>query len=176
METKRLDKTIKNIDEIIATINKKTKDKLKALDEDQSNLVILISKRSIDVLEKTKVMLNEATIKIDDDKELNDFLDRVDAKCLETKVYFLNRLNEIKPVMDGKYTKHKSTMEGFLDNENIKNAAGLLLTAKDSVEDFINKPETKAAINKAKLKILDEADKGLNALLKLFDDNKKGSL
>ena len=173
MKTSRIEKSLINIDEIIKEIDKKSKVKLKDLDENQSALVKEISKRTIDVLKQTKIMIKDVFNKTSDEDELNGFLDRVDSKCYETRSYCLKKLDEIKPIMDAKYKTNKNTMEGFLDNENIKNAVGLINVAKDAIVDFFDKPETKKTIDKVKYKILDEADKGLDKVLRALDKEKK---
>lgn len=171
----KLEITLKDIDDLIDSIKTKTKNKLEGLDKDQSLLVKAIADNTIDVLNKTKEIVNKTSEKIMDTNQLNSFLDRIELQCLEAKTYCLNSLDQIRPIMNEQYIKHKSTMENFINNENVKNVSKLLNDTKDGVFDFVNKPDTKKTIKKIKMKILDGADKGLDALLKLLDDNKKNN-
>jgi len=80
---------------------------------------------------------------------------------------------EIKEVVANFKEDASSTMENLLDNENIKQASDFIVSVKDNVVDFLQKPETRVVIGEIKLTALKVADKGLDLLIKAMDNKKK---
>ena len=175
----RFDETIKLMQNITSEIKQRADEKVVGLDYESKTMVQTVAAKTIDVINEAAVKLNAAINKIDDEAELNNFLDRVESKCIEAKKYAFAKFDEVSPAELAEYVTIKddeesetSTMEKLLDNDNIKNAANFIINIKDNVVNYINKPETKQMISKAKLAALGAADKGLDKLIQVLDKKK----
>ena len=174
----RFDTTIKKMQDIMSDIKKASDKKAEGKDEETVLKIKTISDKTIDTINEASVKLKEVVGKISDEKELDDFLSRVEDKCKQTADYALKKLDEIVPVEEKtEYVKindvdDKLPTEKLIENDNVKNAAKMATDIKDEIIDFINSPETQEKIKNVKLSALNAADKGLDAILKLLGEDK----
>lgn len=171
----RFDETIKKMQEITGEISEKAADVTKLVDEETASKIKAVSNKTIDVINEAAVKLKEATEKVSDDSEMDKFLDRVVEKCEKAREYAFVKIDELTPeeVNDADYVgideDKKDSMEQFLENENVKGAVNMLNAVKDKAVAFMSKPEIKEKSDKAKLAVLNAADKGLDYLLKVLN-------
>ena len=162
----RFNETIKKMQDITSDIKAKADLSNFELDEEIVEKIKAVADKTIDVVNEAAVKLKSAVDRIDNEDELNNFLDRVDEKCQNAKEYAFTKINELLPedleLKDEE--KEESTMEKFMKNENVQNAANVVLKAKDALVDFYNSPETQHKINQAKLAVLTLASKGLDVV------------
>ena len=174
----RFDTTIKKMQDIMSDIKKASDNKAEGKDEETVLKIKTISDKTIDTINEASVKLKEVVGKISDEKELDDFLSRVEDKCKQTADYALKKLDEIVPIEEKtEYVKindvdDKLPTEKLIENDNVKNAAKMATDIKDEIIDFINSPETQEKIKNVKLSALNVADKGLDAILKLLGEDK----
>ena len=174
----RFDTTIKKMQDIMSDIKKASDKKAEGKDEETVLKIKTISDKTIDTINEASVKLKEVVGKISDEKELDDFLSRVEDKCKQTADYALKKLDEIVPIEEKtEYVKindvdDKLPTEKLIENDNVKNAAKMATDIKDEIIDFINSPETQEKIKNVKLSALNVADKGLDAILKLLGEDK----
>ncbi len=175
----RFDTTIKKMQDIISDVKKVSDRKAEGKNEETVLKIKAISDKTIDTINEASVKLKEVVSKISDEKELNEFLDRVEDKCKQTADYALKKFDEIVPIEEEKkeYVNinnvgDKLPTEKLIENDNVKNAAKMATDIKDEIVDFINSPETQEKIKNVKKSALNAADKGLNVILKLLGEDK----
>ena len=175
----RFDNTIKKMQDITSDINKVASEKIKNVDEETALKIKTISDKTIDTITEASVKLKSEVDRISDEEELDKFLDRVEEKCNKAAAYAFAKFEEIAPSNNAEYIKiqeeesaSKSTMEKFLENENVKNATNMAINLKNNVVDFINSEETQKTIYNVKKSALTIADKGLDAIIKVLDKTK----
>ena len=175
----RFDETIKKMQDITSDIKEKADLRIMDLDEDTGNKIKTVADKTIDVINEAAFKLKETVDKIEDEEGLNEFLNRVEAKCEGARKYTYEKFDEIvkasvpasetpRPKMQG-----KSTMEKFMDNENVRSASRLVKNLKGNLIDFYRDPNTQLRINEAKLAALNIADKGLDILKKTVEKTKE---
>ena len=160
----RFDETIKKMQDITSAIKEKADSKLEGLDEETTAKIKTVSDKTIDVINEAAFKLKAAIDKIDNEESLNEFLDRVEAKCESARKYAFDRIEEIIPDDDEHDFSKKSTMEKFLENDSVKSAAEFMVNLKDGLVDIYTSPKTQVLIGEAKLAILNAADKGLDVI------------
>ena len=105
---------------------------------------------------------------------MDEFLDRVEAKCDNARRYAYEKIEEIAPEEeDDVYYEKKSTMERFLDNDNVRGAAEFMVNLRDGIVDIYNSPKVQLKINEAKLTVLGAADKGLDIIKNALSKDKE---
>ena len=170
----RFDETIKNMQDIVSDIKEVADRKLTNATQEEAVKIATISEKTIDTINEASVKLKNVVEQINNEEELNKFLDRVDEKCKQAADFAYKKFDEIKPGEDAEYVKikddnYKSTMEKFVENQNVQGAIKMATNIKDSVVDFINKPETQKTIKDVKLTALNVADKGLDKMIDFLE-------
>ena len=174
----RFDETIKNMQEIANDIKDAANRKLQEANPEEGLKIKTVAEKTISTIDEAGIKLRNVVEQIKDEEELNKFLDRVDEKCKQAANFAFAKFEEIKPGNDAKYVKidnddlGKSTMEKFVENENVQGAIKVATEIKDSIVDFINKPETQQTIKDVKMGALDIADKGLDKMISLLEKAK----
>lgn len=173
------DNTIKKMQDIINSIQDACDKKVKDADAETAVKLKTVASKTIDTITEASVKLKDVVERISDQEELSKFLDRVLEKCDKASKYAFYKFEEILP--SEKKEKEtvkieddtKNTMEKFLDNENVKGAVNMANSLKDSFLEFMNKEETKEAIENVKKSAINVADKGLDTLIKALDKAKE---
>ena len=175
----RFDETIKKMQDITSAIKEKADSKLEGLDEETSAKIKTVSEKTIDVINEAAFKLKETVDKLENEEGLDDFLKRVEAKCEGARKYTYEKFDEIcresAVLKEDRMpkTEGKSTMERFMDNENVRSASRLIKNLKGNLIDFYRSPDTQLRINEAKLAALNIADKSLDILKKTVDKAKE---
>ena len=187
----RIDETINKMQGFIKELEDETTKHIASLSEDGKAKAKEFKDRTISTINSSIDKLNSMKSSITDENELEDFLNRLEAKCKDVTDFTKVKINEIKPIVqdnlkeikediekgfddfkeDLNETKNEATntFDKLLENENIKNAIKLAKSAKDKAVEFYNDPKTQKAINEAKLKAIELADKGLDKLKEALD-------
>ena len=170
----RFDETIKNMQDIVSDIKDAADRKLSNATEEEAAKIATISEKTIDTINEASVKLKNVVDQIGNEEELNKFLNRVDEKCKQAADFAYKKFEEIKPGDEAEYVKikddsYKSTMEKFVENQNVQGAIKMASDIKDSVVVFMNKPETQKTIKEVKLTALNVADKGLDKMIDLLE-------
>ncbi|MBR2577334.1 MAG: hypothetical protein IKE38_00225 [Erysipelotrichaceae bacterium] len=169
----RFDETIKKMQDITSAIKEKADSKLEGLDEETSAKIKTVSEKTIDVINEAAFKLKSAVDQIDNEEGLNEFLDRVEAKCESAKKYAYEKIEEIAPEEEDDPYERKSTMEKFLENDSVRSAAEFITNLKDGIIDIYNSPKVQLKLNEAKLTVLSAADKGLDIIKNALSKDKE---
>ena len=144
-----------------------------------------LKNKAVDILNKAVAKLQEVLKTIQDPEEIKKATAFVEEKSKQIYDFTMKKIEELKTNEDLKkglnqaeelikdvagkaQVKAKEAYDKALENEDIKKAvdkAGAAIDdAKKNIEEFIKKPETQEAIEKAKDTTIDIAEKAVAAL------------
>lgn len=168
----RFNETIKKMQSITDDIKKKADASISDLDPETVEKVQTVASKTIDVINEAAFKLKNAIDEIEDEKSLEEFLNRVDSKCLDAKKYAFAKIDELVPAPKDEFVRiddDKPVMDKFLENESVSKAVNLAKNLKDTVVDFYKAPSTQKKINETKLAALNIANKGLELVRKTLE-------
>ena len=120
-------------------------------------------------IEKVKGIIND----VQEDEKLDEFLDKVKAKSMEAVDFTKGKIAELtrKPDEKGRTLEDlgndiMAEFDKIKESDAFKKTADFLSDIGDKVTEFFEKPEVKAAINKAKTTTVNIAEKGVENLKK----------
>lgn len=193
----RIDETITKMQGFIKEIEDETAKTIISLSDEGKVKAKEFADKTISTINNSIDKLNSMKGSVTDENELEDFLNRLEAKCKDVTDFTKVKINEIMPIVqdnlkdvkadlekgfddfkkefDDTKNKASSSFDKLLENENVKNAIRLAKAAKDKAVEFYNDPKTQKTINEAKLKTIELAEKGLDKLKEALDreDNKE---
>lgn len=175
--------TLKTVDTIKNSIEKLNNMKDKVVeDQDLFDFLNRLEGKCKDVTAYTKMKINEiapvvkenlADFKADLEKGFDNIKDSV-VEEIKTNDE-VKEAQDIKPEIEKEKVNEESYIDKVLTSENFKNVVEFIKETKDRAIELYNKPETQEAIDKAKVKVIEVAEKGLVALKIILDreDDKK---
>lgn len=195
----RIDESIEKMNNYIDSIKTNALAKWKESDDTTKAQIEEIAKKTVDTINNSIEKLNKIKESVEENEELNDFLNKIEEKCNDVTEFTINKINNIKPIvnknlsflkkdLENDFRKTKSdinstvnkykvkvndTSKKLAGNEHIKNISNLLNELKDKAVKFYNDPKTQEFINEAKLKTIELAEKGLDKLKVILDREDK---
>lgn len=193
----KIDNTISKMEGYINEIKEEANKHFDKLPEESKNQIVDIASRTINTIEKSIVKLKDMALTVSNEDELDDFLARLEEKCKDVTDFTKTKINELVPLVRNNLNEMKDSFlkdfdetkknvgdkakefkknadysfEKFVSNENVKNVIKLIKNARDKAIEFYNDPKTQKAINEAKLKVIELAEKGLENLKDLLERN-----
>lgn len=159
----------KTIDTINNSISKLVSMKESVSDDNQlEDFLNRLENKCKDVTDFTITKINEikpikrvnlADLQNDLEKNFDDFKKDLEDDSKEASTIKIEDSN------------NDSYFDKFLENENVQSAIKLVNAAKEKAIEFYNDPKTQKAINEAKLKTIEIAEKGLDSLKTLLEKN-----
>lgn len=137
--------------------------------------------KALELVEKTKDVINTSIEKISavidnikDEEKLNELLDKVKAKSKEAVEFTIDKIDDLTNTNDefDYNSLHDDIMHGFdqlRENETFKKTTVLIKEGYAKINEFLDKPEVKETINKAKATTIKVAEKGVEGLKKVLD-------
>lgn len=193
----RIEESITKLQNYINDVEVKAKEQINNVEDDRKTQIEAVANKTISTIKNSIEKLESMKTQSFDENELEDFLNRLDEKCKDVCEYTKKKIEAIKPAVkvsladlkdeldkgfdeikkDGEIFcfKAEETYDKLKENENVKKAIELAKAAKEKAIEFYNKPETQEAINNAKLKIIDVAEKGLDTLKVILEKDDKKS-
>lgn len=175
---KKIDDTIKEMQNYLKDLDKDFNAKVDKLsDEAKVKAEELLNKTKKAVNNSIK-KVNEAVDGIKNDERLDDFLDEIKARSKEAVEYTKAKISSIDKDGDGKILDdlHDEIMDEFnklKENEVYKKTSVFIKDVGTKINDYLQKPEVKAKIKKAKKTTVDLAEKGVKGLKKVLDTEEK---
>ncbi|MBR2802165.1 MAG: hypothetical protein IKE21_06200 [Erysipelotrichaceae bacterium] len=178
------------IEEAIKKMNEKIEEVKEAAAE-RRPLISPEDQQKLDaILDKTVKVVTEAGNKVEEtvnslgnSANVDEFLDRVQAKCAAACDYTISKIHEFQ---DDPATRSKleeaskeidDSFDNLMENEDVKRIVDTIKNAgtnvKETLDGYFNKPETQESIHRAKKAILDVAEKAMEGLRKALDDGEK---
>ena len=150
------------------------------LDEEGLAKVNEIAERTNNAIQATIVKLEDVASKVRDEEKVNDFLDRALGKCEEAVAFTKEKIDAVegKPRIDleALYAEIRDSFDKIMQNENVQGAANFVKGVGEEINTFLNRPEIKDKIEKAKDVTITAAEKGLDALKNALTQDEKNDL
>lgn len=172
----KYDSTVKelkeDINELENDFNKVTKDLDEAGKIKAREVVEKTEKTINSSIEKVGAVINDIT----DEEKLNELLDKIKAKAKEATDYAIEKVvaianHEDIVDIDALHDDIMNEFDKLKETDIYKKTTVLVKEGYSKIYEFLEKPEVKQAINKAKLTTLKAAEIGVDALKKVLDSN-----
>lgn len=136
-----------------------------------------------EIVEKTEKTINSSIDKVSavindvtDEEKLNELLDKMKAKAKEATDFALDKVvaianNEDTVDIDALHDDIMNEFDKLKDSDIYKKTTVLVKEGYSKINEFLEKPEVKQAINKAKLTTLKAAEMGVDALKKVLESD-----
>ena len=119
-------------------------------------------------------VFNEVRGSVQEDEKVDEFLDKVKAKSMEAVEFTKDKIAELTKKVEKNDTFEKlssdimSEFDKVKETDAYKKTADLLADLSSKINEILNKPEVKEAINKAKITTVNLAEKGVDGLKKVL--------
>ncbi len=169
----KFDDTVKEMESQVKELEDDLAEKVEKLDDEgKVKAKALVEKTEEAIrssIEKVKGIIND----VQEDEKLDEFLDKVKAKSMEAVDFTKGKIAELtrKPDEKGRTLEDlgndiMAEFDKIKESDAFKKTADFLSDIGDKVTEFFEKPEVKAAINKAKTTTVSIAEKGVENLKK----------
>jgi len=169
----KFDDTVKEMESQVKELEDDLAEKVEKLDDEgKVKAKALVEKTEEAIrssIEKVKGIIND----VQEDEKLDEFLDKVKAKSMEAVDFTKGKIAELtrKPDEKGRTLEDlgndiMAEFDKIKESDTFKKTADFLSDIGDKVTEFFEKPEVKAAINKAKTTTVSIAEKGVENLKK----------
>lgn len=163
---KLLDAGIQDVEESLSEKYEKLDDESKAKIED----LIAKAKNAVNTaVEKTGAVITE----VKDKEKVDEFIEGVEEKSQETFDFIKAKIEEFADKKNAKNTDDIlaeifNDFEKVKESDTYKKATDFVKGIGEQVNEYLNKPEVKQAINKAKKTTINIAEKGVDGLKKIL--------
>ncbi|MBR3252038.1 MAG: hypothetical protein IKF80_10050, partial [Erysipelotrichaceae bacterium] len=119
---------------------------------------------------KIKAIITE----VQEDEKVDEFLDKVKAKSMEAVEFTKEKVAELTQKVEKNDTFEKlssdimSEFDKVKETDAFKKATDLLADLSAKINEVLNRPEVKEAIDKAKITTVNLAEKGVDGLKKVL--------
>ncbi|MDO4198735.1 MAG: hypothetical protein Q4D13_07085 [Erysipelotrichaceae bacterium] len=161
-----------NVEELGKYVAEKTKD---LQDSDIAAKADELVKKTQEAIDTSMKKINDVIDSVKDDEKLDEFLDKVKAKSQEAvdytkeKIDGLTREAKASPTIDSLSKDVMAEFEKLKETDVYKNTASFLKDLGNKINDYMEKPEVKETINKAKAKTITIAEAGVEGLKKVLN-------
>lgn len=174
----KFEETKKELKEDIKKLEKEVSSLVDGIDEDKK-------KKVMEVVNKTKNVINSSIEKVSavindlsDEEQLNDLLDKIKAKAQEAVDFAINKINTIisddtKTDIDSLHDDIMNEFDRLKESDIYKQTTVLIKEGYSKINEFLEKPEVKATIKKAKATTIKVAEKGVESLKKVLADKEE---
>ena len=171
----KFEDTVKEMESQVEELEKDLAEKADQLDEagkEKAKALVEKTEEAIkSSIEKVKGIIND----VQEDEKLDEFLDKVKAKSMEAVDFTKEKVGELtkKVDKDNKLDKLGEDIMAEFDkvkeSDAYKKTAEVLNNLVEKINDYFNKPEVQEVINKAKVKTINIAEKGVEGLKKALE-------
>ena len=169
----KFDDTVKEMESQVKELEDDLAEKVEKLDDEGKGKAKALVEKTEEAIrssiEKVKGIIND----VQEDEKLDEFLDKVKAKSMEAVDFTKGKIAELtrKPDEKGRTLEDlgndiMAEFDKIKESDAFKKTADFLSDIGDKVTEFFEKPEVKAAINKAKTTTVSIAEKGVENLKK----------
>ena len=168
----KFEETVKEMEYQVEELENDLAEKAQNLDEaNKERARALVDKTEEAIkssIEKVKGIIND----VQQDDKLDEFLDKVKAKSMEAVDFTKAKVTELTEKYDKENKLDKlgedimAEFDKIKDSDAFKKTADFLNDISGKVSEFLEKPEVKEAINKAKTNTVSLAEKGVESLKK----------
>lgn len=160
----------------IEDIQTVAREKMTTVSDENKDKVSELAGKTIDAINQTMSKLKEVAEKVNDEEKVGELYERANAKCKEAVNFTKEKISEIASEprinLDNVLNEIRLSFDKLMQNENVQNATNFVKNIGDEITDFLNKPEVKDKIERAKDMTISAAEKGLDALKRSVENHK----
>ena len=163
----KIDEALDKIEDIVNDVKEYAKQKAEKVDPETKEKIQALVDKTTKVVEETKDKIVNVAKNVQDDEKVNEFLQKITVKVQEVADFTKMKVSELIPEREKLEDIEKQISEGFdkfMESEGVKTTIKKIESISDSITDYLNKPETRAKINKVKRSTLNVAEKGMDKL------------
>ena len=174
----RFEEIIQEMMRDIEDIQAVAREKMNFVSDENKLKVSDLANKTIEAINTTINKLKDVAEKVNDEERVGELFERANIKCKEAVDFTKQKISELpgepRINLDNVLNEIRSTFDKLMQNENVQNATNFVKGLGDDLNEFLNKPEVKDKIERAKDITISAAEKGLDALKKTIeniDDN-----
>ena len=173
----KFEDTVKEMESQVKELEDDLAGEIDKLDEEGKEKAKALVERTEEAIRTSIEKVRTVITNVKEDEKLDEFLDKVKAKSMEAvdftreKVQELTAKKEEEPekTLDEASNDIMSTFENIKESETLKKTAEFLGEINKKINEFFERPDVKEAIDKAKIKTVNIAEKGVEGLKKVLN-------
>lgn len=163
----KVEETIEKISETVEDMKEFAEEKTKESDVNSKEKVNELVKKAEELINEAKNKVIEAANNIKDDEKLNSLLNTVVIKAQEAADFTKMKISEALPEKEKIESIEKDIVDSFdrfTETETVQTVVKAFQRLSEQVTEYLERPEVKKKINKAKKATLNAAEKGMEKL------------
>lgn len=169
----KFENTVKEMQDNIADLENFAREKVEQFaDQD-------LKERANDIANKTIAAINSSIEKVgnvinslSEDEKMDELLDKIQAKSQEAVDFAKDKINSLNKdnskLIDDLAEDVMAEFDRLKENDTFRNATEFLKEIDGKINTFFERPEVKAAVNKAKVTTVNVASAGLEGLKRVL--------
>ena len=173
----KFEDTVKELESQVHDLEEDLAKKVEILDEEGKEKAKILVNKTKEAIKSSIEKVGNIISDVKEDEKLEEFLEKVKAKSLEAVEFTKGKISELtKPKEEEKAKSLENVFEDVLgeldkikDSDAYKKTVDLLAELSAKINEFLERPEVKNAINKAKVATVNIAEKGVEGLKKALN-------
>ena len=170
----KFEDTIKEMESQVNELGNDLAAKAEQLDESNKEKAQALVNKTEEAIKTSIDKIKNIITEVQEDEKVDEFLDKVKAKSMEAVEFTKDKIAELTKKVEKNDTFEKlssdimSEFDKVKETDAYKKTADLLADLSNKINEILNKPEVKEAINKAKITTVNLAEKGVDGLKKVL--------
>ena len=170
----KFEDTIKEMESQVNELENDLAAKTEQLDESNKEKAKALVDKTEEAIKTSIDKIKSIITEVQEDEKVDEFLDKVKAKSMEAVEFTKEKVAELTKKVEKDNTFEKISADIMAEFDKIKETdafkktADVLTDLSGKLNEFLNKPEVKDAINKAKVTTVNIAEKGVDGLKKVL--------
>jgi hypothetical protein len=172
----KFEDTVKEMESQVKELEDDLAGEIDKLDEEGKEKAKALVERTEEAIKSSIEKVRTVIINVKEDEKLDEFLDKVKAKSMEAVDFTREKVQELtkkkeepEKTLDDASNDIMSVFDNIKESEALKKTAEFLSDINRKINEFFERPEVKEAIDKAKIKTVNIAEKGVEGLKKVLN-------
>ncbi len=172
----KFEDTVKEMESQVKELEDDLAGEIDKLDEEGKEKAKALVERTEEAIKSSIEKVRTVIINVKEDEKLDEFLDKVKAKSMEAVDFTREKVQELtkkkeepEKTLDDASNDIMNVFDNIKESEALKKTAEFLSEINKKINEFFERPEVKEAIDKAKIKTVNIAEKGVEGLKKVLN-------
>ncbi len=172
----KFEDTVKEMESQVKELEDDLAGEIDRLDEEGKEKAKALVERTEEAIRSSIEKVRTVITNVKEDEKLDEFLDKVKAKSMEAVDFTREKVQELtkkkeepEKTLDDASNDIMSVFDNIKESEALKKTAEFLSDINRKINEFFERPEVKEAIDKAKIKTVNIAEKGVEGLKKVLN-------
>ncbi len=172
----KFDDTVKEMESQVKELEDDLAGEIDKLDEEGKQKAKALVERTEEAIRSSIEKVRTVITNVKEDEKLDEFLDKVKAKSMEAVDFTREKVQELtakkeesEKTLDDASNDIMGVFDNIKESETLKKTAEFLGDISKKINEFFERPEVKEAIDKAKIKTVNIAEKGVEGLKKVLN-------